>query len=78
MQGGDSRGSSRSETNAKICLREPSEKERDKRFFGNGERERLMLKFLNLVYVCYCVLFVFKFEFVFGSGFVLLCSCVDV
>ena len=24
----------------KICLREPSEKERDKGFFGNGERER--------------------------------------
>ena len=42
----------------KICLREPSEKERDKGFFGNGERERerLMFKILNLVYVCYCVL----------------------
>ena len=73
-----SRGSSRSETDAKICLREPSEKERDKGFFGNGERERLMLKFLNLVYVCYCVLCVFKFEFVFGPGFVLLCFCIDV
>ena len=68
----------RLETNAKICLREPSEKERDKGFFGNGERERLMLKFLNLVYVCYCVLCVFKFEFVFGPGFVLLCFCIDV
>ena len=35
-----SRGSSRSEIDVKICLREPSEKERDKGYFGNGERER--------------------------------------
>ena len=35
----------------------------------NGQRKDL---------VCYCVLCVFKFEFVFGSGFVLLCSCVDI
>ena len=36
------------------------------------------LEFLLKDLVCYCVHCVFKFEFVFGSGFVLLCSCVDV
>ena len=35
-----------------------------------------LLKMKDLV--CYYVHCVFKFEFVFGSGFVLLCFCVDI